>query len=280
MKRDAMRNRLRTTVSVLLLCAAAVHPGLLRAADAPAAKADTLKVAVYNELAPFSDKGQGIDADLAAALAKKLGLTLSLLPFNAGDDLNDDLRNMVWKGHYLGYGPADVMLHVPVDRMLMNANPQVTIFAPYHVESVRLVRSARSIPSFDGVEALAGKRIGVEKVSISGMVMLGEGNGRFRDQVHIYPTAIEALQQLRAGQLDAVLATRSEIESVMRGDPAFPMQDVPFERLPRAGWAVGMAVKKDNVDLARRLQAALNEMAADGELKAVFAKYGVQIVKP
>ena len=275
-----MRNRLRTTVSALLLCAAAVHPGLLRAADAPAAKADTLKVAVYNELAPFSDKGQGIDADLAAALAKKLGLTLSLLPFNAGDDLNDDLRNMVWKGHYLGYGPADVMLHVPVDRMLMNANPQVTIFAPYHVESVRLVRSAHSIPSFDGVDALAGKRIGVEKVSISGMVMLGEGNGRFRDQVHIYPTATEALQQLKGGQLDAVLATRSEIESVLRGDPAFPVQDVPFERLPRAGWAVGMVVKKDNVELARRLQAALNEMAADGELKAVFAKYGVQVVKP
>ncbi|WP_323145105.1 substrate-binding periplasmic protein [Massilia phyllosphaerae] len=275
-----MRNRLRTTVSALLLCAAAVHPGLLRAADAPAARADTLKVAVYNELAPFSDKGQGIDADLAAALAKKLGLTLSLLPFNAGDDLNDDLRNMVWKGHYLGYGPADVMLHVPVDRMLMNANPQVTIFAPYHVESVRLVRSAHSIPSFDGVDALAGKRIGVEKVSISGMVMLGEGNGRFRDQVHIYPTATEALQQLKGGQLDAVLATRSEIESVLRGDPAFPVQDVPFERLPRAGWAIGMAVKKDNVELARRLQAALNEMAADGELKAVFAKYGVQVVKP
>jgi ABC-type amino acid transport substrate-binding protein len=279
MKRRAMRNRLHTALSAVLLCAAAVHPGL-RAADPPAAKADTLKVAIYNELAPFSDKGQGIDADLAAALAKKLGLTLSLLPFNAGDDLNDDLRNMVWKGHYLGYGPADVMLHVPVDRMLMNANPQVAIFAPYHVETVRLVRSARSIPAFDGIDALAGKRIGVEKVSISGMVMLGEGNGRFRDQVHIYPTAIEALRQLMAGRLDAVLATRSEIESVMRGDPAFPVQDVPFERLPRAGWAIGMAVKKDNTELARRLQAALNAMAADGELKAVFAKYGVQVVKP
>lgn len=274
-----MRNRLRYTLSALLLCVAAAHPGG-RAAEASAAPADTLKVAVYNELAPFSDKGQGIDADLAAALAGKLGMKLSLLPFNAGDDLNDDLRNMVWKGHYLGYGPADVMLHVPVDRMLMNANPQVTIFAPYHVETVRLARSARSIPAFDGVDALAGKRIGVEKVSISGMVMLGEGNGRFRDQVHIYPTAIEALQQLKAGQLDAVLATRSEIESVMRGDPAFPVQEVAFDRLPRAGWAIGMAVKKDNTDLARRLQAALNEMAASGELKTVFAKHGVQVVKP
>jgi ABC-type amino acid transport substrate-binding protein len=243
-------------------------------------EAGTLKVAVYNELAPFSDKGQGIDADLAAALADKLGLKLSLLPFSAGDDLGDDLRNMVWKGHYLGYGPADVMLHVPVDRMLMNANPQVAVFAPYHVETVRLVRSARSIPSFDGLEALAGKRIGVEKVSIAGMVMLGEGNGRFRDQVRIYPSAIEALQHLKGGDLDAVLATRSEIESVMRGDPGFPLQEAAFERLPRTGWAIGMAVRKDNLDLARRLQAAMNEMAGSGELKAIFARYGVQVVKP
>jgi ABC-type amino acid transport substrate-binding protein len=77
-----------------------------------------------------------------------------------------------------------------------------------------------------------------------------------------------------------VLATRSEIESVMRGDPGFPVQEAAFERLPRAGWAIGMAVRKDNLDLARRLQAAMNEMAGSGELNAIFARYGVQVVKP
>jgi ABC-type amino acid transport substrate-binding protein len=273
--------RRRVLAAGLLLGAGIAAPGAVLAADAPVLReTGILKVAVYNDLAPFSDHGQGIDADLGAALAGKLGLKPALLPFNAGDDLGDDLRNMVWKGHYLGYGPADVMLHVPVDRMLMNANPQVEIFAPYYVETVRLVRSAQSIPQFDGVDALAGKRIGVEKVSISGMVMLGEGGGRFREQVHIYPTAIEALEQLKAGGLDAVLATRAQIESVMKGDPAFPLQEVLFDRLPRGGWAVGMAVRKDNLGLARRLQAALNDMAASGELKTIFAKYGVQAVKP
>jgi ABC-type amino acid transport substrate-binding protein len=272
-------SRRRVLAAGLLLGAGIAAPAL--AADNPVLReAGFLKVAVYNDLAPFSDHGQGIDADLGAALAGKLGLKLTLLPFNAGDDLGDDLRNMVWKGHYLGYGPADVMLHVPVDRMLMNANPQVEVFAPYYVETVRLVRSARAIPQFDGVEALAGKRIGVEKVSIAGMVMLGEGGGRFREQVHIYPTAIEALEQLKAGSLDAVLATRAQIESVLKGDPAFPLQEVPFDRLPRGGWAIGMAVKKNNLGLARQLQAALNDMAASGELKTIFAKYGVQVVWP
>jgi ABC-type amino acid transport substrate-binding protein len=274
-------SRRRVLAAGLLLGTGAVAPRAVLAADAPALReAGILKVAVYNDLAPFSDHGQGIDADLGTALAGKLGLKPALLPFNAGDDLGDDLRNMVWKGHYLGYGPADVMLHVPVDRMLMNANPQVEIFAPYYVETVRLVRSAQAIPRFDGVDALAGKRIGVEKVSISGMVMLGEGGGRFREQVHIYPTATEALEQLKGGSLDAVLATRAQIESVMKGDPAFPLQEVPFDRLPRGGWAVGMAVKKDNLGLARKLQAALNDMAASGELTTIFAKYGVQVIKP
>jgi ABC-type amino acid transport substrate-binding protein len=274
-------SRRRVLAAGLLLGAGIAAPGAVCAAESPVLReAGHLKVAVYNDLAPFSDHGQGIDADLGAALAVKLGLKSTLLPFNAGDELGDDLRNMVWKGHYLGYGPADVMLHVPVDRMLMTANPQVEIFAPYYVETVRLVCSRKAIPQFDGVASLAGKRIGVEKVSISGMVMLGEGGGRFRDQVHIYPTAVEALEQLKAGALDAVLATRAQIESVMKGDPAFPLQEVPFDRLPRGGWAIGMAVRKDNVGLARQLQAALNDMAASGELRTLFAKYGVQVVRP
>jgi ABC-type amino acid transport substrate-binding protein len=240
----------------------------------------SLKVAVYNEFAPFSDKGSGIDIDLAAALAAKLGVKLSLLPFPADEEVADDLRNMVWKGHYLGYGPADLMLHVPVDNRLMTDNPQVRIFAPYYVETLRLVRSARTVEKFEGMDSLAGKRIGVEKVSLSGMLMLGEGEGRFRDHVQIYPTAGEALAALKAGGLDAVVAKRAEIEAAVRGDPAFPLEDVQFQRMPRAGWAVGMAVKKGDEELARRLQAALNELAASGELKALFAKHGVQAVQP
>lgn len=243
-------------------------------------KSGSLKVAVYNEFPPFSDRGEGIDVDLAEALAKKLKLKLSLLPFPAGENLNDDLRNMVWKGHYLGYGPADVMLHVPVDRQLMAANDKVQIFAPYHVETVRLVRSARAMPVFDGLEALAGKRIGVEKISISAVVLLGEGDGRFRDHVSTFPTASEALQQLKEGKLDAVLANRSEIEGVFKGDPDYPMEALAFPRLPGNGWVVGMAVRKDDEEVARQLQAALNDMAASGELRAIFAKHGVQVVKP
>jgi ABC-type amino acid transport substrate-binding protein len=162
----------------------------------------------------------------------------------------------------------------------MAENDKVKIFAPYHVEAVRLVRNAQSMPGFDSIESLAGKRVGVEQVSIAAMVLLGEGNGRFREDVRIFPTAAAALQELKAGRLDAVLANRSEIEAVFKGDPAFPLEQALFQRLPRNGWAVGMAVRKDDQDVARLLQAAVNDMRDSGELQAIFARHGVHMVSP
>ena len=243
-------------------------------------RSGALKVAVYNDMAPFSSKDGGIDVDIAEALAKKLGLKLALLPFNAGEELGDDLRNMVWKGHYLGYGPADLMLHVPVDKRFMAQQDKVEIFAPYYRETVRLVRSKEAVPRYEGMDSMLGKDIGVEKISIAAVLLLGEGDGKFRDHVRIYPTAVEALQDLKAGKLAGVLAHRSEIESVVGGDARFELQQVQFQRLPQQGWAVGMAVKKDARDLAEALQQAAAELTASGEMARIFAKHGVQPVAP
>ncbi len=241
-------------------------------------KSGRLVVAVYDDYAPFSTKDGGIDVDLAEALARKLNLKLSLLPFPAGENVNDDLRNMVWKGHYLGFGPADVMLHVPVERSVMAQNDKVEIFAPYYRESIKLARNLKAIPDFRGSESLEGKRLGAEKVSISAMVLLGDAN--LRNNVKIFPLPMQAVEKLKAGELDAVVAARSEIESVLRDDPAFELTDAPFDRLPRQGWVTGMAVKKENTELAKQLQAAVNDLFASGEMAALFAKHGVKSIKP
>ena len=63
----------------------------------------TLKVALYKDNAPFSggpvNNLTGLDVALAEGLARHMQLKLSLLPFDAGEQMNDDLRNMVWRGH-------------------------------------------------------------------------------------------------------------------------------------------------------------------------------------
>src|SRR5680860_1237704 len=128
----------RAGLAISLACAALSIAAPARADLEKIRQTGILKVAVCDEFAPFSADSAGIDVDLATALAKKLGLKMSLLPFPAGENLNDDLRNMVWKGHYLGYGPADLLMHVPVDRNLMAANDKVEIFAPYHLSLIHI----------------------------------------------------------------------------------------------------------------------------------------------
>jgi cystine transport system substrate-binding protein len=274
MTRSTMRGLLvwlLTSLSVLFHSSALADMEKIRARG-------ILSFAVYEDFAPFSGKAGGIDIDLAEALAKKLGFKASFIPFPAGENIDDDLRNMVWKGHYLGFGPADVMMHVPVDRAVMQKNDKVEIFAPYYRDTIRLARSLNSIPDLNGVESLTGKRLGAEKVSISAMVLLGDAS--LRDNVQIFPTPAEALQKLKTGELDAVVAARSEIESVIRDDKQIEVTEAPFERLPRKGWVTGMAVTKENTELASLLQAAINEMFDSGEMAALFAKHGVRSVKP
>jgi hypothetical protein len=84
-----------------------------------------LSVGLYNEMPPFHVGGRRASTSNSARRWPGAGgEAVSLLPFNADENMNDDLRNMVWRGHYLGFGPADVLLHVPVDRPLMVGNPR------------------------------------------------------------------------------------------------------------------------------------------------------------
>ena len=232
-------------------------------------------MAVYNDMPPFHVAGRGIDVELATALAKALGVQLSLLPFNADEDMNDDLRNMVWRGHYLGFGPADVLLHVPVDRPLMAENPRVQIFAPYWRERLVVARDLAQVPAMESLDAFAGRRIAVPGQTLSGWLLIGAESGRYREQLSTqWKDGVEAAKALQRGEVAAAAGTASELESALAGDKRFAIAPLPLPRA-RDGWAVGLAVKKDAVDLAQALQAAVNELARNGELATLFGRAGV-----
>lgn len=239
-----------------------------------------LKVAVYEDNFPFSDQSKGIDVEIGRALAEKLGLKLSLLPFPAGENVNDDLRNMVWKGHYLGYGPADVLLHVPVDRQLMSANERVEIFAPYYRDTLKIAIRKGSIANWSGLQSLQGKPVGVEKISLSAWVFMGEENGRYRDDARIYDKVPALIADLKAGKLAAFIGNKSQVEAAVMGNPEFEIVDAPFTRMPRQGWVVGMSVKRGNTELARAVQQAVNDLMADGSIKRIFEQHNVAPVSP
>ncbi len=260
-----------------LLGAAAALAALPRAASAtPMDKVrarGSLVVGLYQELPPFHDGGAGIDVELGRALAESLGLKFSPLPFAAGENMDDDLRNMVWKGHYLGFGPADVLLHVPVDRPLMQANPQVSIFGPYWRERVVIARNLEKMPTLDSLAQLAGQPVAVPGQSLAGWLLIGAEGGALRDtlQTH-WKDGVEAAQALKRGDVPAAAGMLSELQAVLRGDARFAIEPLPSPRAPKEGWAVGMAVKKGSTELAQALQGALNDLAGNGRLAEIFAK--------
>lgn len=241
-----------------------------------------LRFAVYNDFPPYSMAGgKGIDADLARALAAKLGLAPEVVGFNADEDMNDDLRNMVWKGHYLGTQPADVMMHVPVDPYLAKANDKVRIFGAYHREALALarrperVRQAPSGSAAVALEVFTREKIGVETASLADSFLLGVLNGRLRDNVVHFKTVGEAAQALAAGQVAAVLATRAELEAALKGQRELPVEPVSFPELKVDSWPLGMAVKVEEQALADAIAAALAELKRDGSLAEIFRRHGI-----
>ena len=246
-----------------------------------------LKVAVYKDNAPYSDGPvsdvRGVDVSLAKALAEKLSLQLVLLPFDAGENMNDDLRNMVWKGHYLGYGPADVMVHVPVDRYLMNENKQVLIFGAYTREHLVVMHKKSNLPNVENPEDLVGQSIGVEKGSGAASAIMGYRGGLVREKVAIFKDGLSAANAALSGQVNAAYVSRAQAEAAIHAAGVksdWMLSSLTLPGVMPAGWPLGMAVKADNKELATALDNALNALRQSGELLKIFKSHGLTLAAP
>jgi polar amino acid transport system substrate-binding protein len=247
----------------------------------------TLKVAVYKDNGPYSDGPaadmHGLDVTLAQALARQLNLKLSLLPFDAGENMNDDLRNMVWKGHYLGYGPADVMLHVPVDRYFMSENKQALIFGAYVREHLVVLHNPSKIPSVYNPEDLVGKTLAAEQGSGAASALMGYRGGLLRTQVSIFKDGIDAAKKVLSGEMDAAFVSRAQAEAAIfaAGEKdKWALSSLTLPGVMPNGWPLGMAVKADNTALATALDQALATLRESGELAKIFKSHGLTLAAP
>jgi ABC-type amino acid transport substrate-binding protein len=239
-----------------------------------------LTVALYRDFAPFSDNGRGIDLDLAEALAAKLGVKMTPLWFNAGERMEDDLRKMVWLGTPVGYGPADLMMHVPVDRNYMAMVKQVRIFAPYHRERFAIGRHLEKLPTLESLEPFEKLSLAVEGESMGALVMLSADNGRYREKLKIFKNAEEAIDALKSGTAVATLAQQGELEGILGDDSRFAIESPPHPVLKMRQWMIGLAVKTENDDVAKALEGAMNELLADGTVKNIMQRHGVKHRQP
>lgn len=246
-----------------------------------------LRVAVYRDFEPWSWAGKdgkftGIDVDLSRAIGKALGLRVEIVDFLADEGVDDDLRNMVWRGSLVGGMPCDLMMHVPVDRKLQLDNDRAVISGPYYREGFAMVCNRETTDCEVQPPQLKGKKLVAELDSIPDFYLTGSFGGLLRPDVKHLTSGAAAVNAVLNGEADATVASRAQIEHGLKtatSDRGVERKG-PLPALPSPGWDVGFAVKDDARELADKIDAIITTMLASGEIAQIFTAYGVQHKAP
>lgn len=245
----------------------------------------SLRIAVYRDNPPWSWRRDGtlvgVDVDLGRVLAEKLGVRAEFMELTADENMDDDLRNAVWKGSILGEPVADIMMHVPHDREFGLRNDMAVLTAPYHRESFALACDPARTDCRGALTDMAGSPLAVETDSVPDFYLTGAFGGRLRGDVVHHLTAVAAMADLITGQAAAAMATLAQVELGL-GDAGrtLVVRRGPFPGLAKQGWDIGIAVKTDSRDLGYRLEDVMAGLLADGSIAAIFTAHAITHVPP
>lgn len=244
-------------------------------------------IAIYSDFQPFSylenGKEKGIDVDLAQIIAKKLGVKLRLRWMTADENVDDDLRNNLWKGHFLNRTVADLMLRVPYDKdysLLRDdigelVHQHVHMFAPFHTESWQVIFDSKKIESVETIAVFQYHDIGVEVDSIPQFYLTSAFQGRMRERAKQFPSVSDAIKAMTESQVDAVMGLTSQISHYQGtlSPTNYPLAKNAFPMIGRQQWDIGMAVKADYRQLGYAVADIVENMVKTGEMEQIFTKY-------
>ncbi len=254
-----------------------------------------IKIAVYEDYRPFSyvdgDVLKGIDVDIAGLIASELDLGLELMAVPAGENVDADLRNFVWRGPQIGArsegaiavdGVANLMLHVPYNQELDNRNELAVLFSPYFED---LVTIARDPLQFEGAEFslfdLEGKELAVELDTLSDFYLSSTWGGKLRSGVRRFRRTDDGMAALMNGEVAAFMGPISQIEGALgeRRDD-FDVDQTTLPGLTINSWSVGAAVRENARDLRWAAGDIIEAAVANGGMARIFENYGVSYRSP
>ncbi len=247
-------------------CGAAEEPAADNGADETAAEdsaaVDTVQdgLLIWGTNAAFEpyeymegDSVVGIDAEIADAIAAKLGLTAQVE--------NMDFDAIV---PAVTTGKVDIGLAgmtIDEDR-LKNVN-----FSTPYVEAGQaiIVKDGSDIAS---AADLSGKVIGVQRGTTGDEYVSDDANGVGAASVERYANGPDAAQALLTDKIDAVVIDNEPAKKLVANADGLVKLD---ETLTSEQYAI--AVAKDNTALLDAVNNALAELEADGTLQTIFDKY-------
>ncbi len=226
----------------MLLCATAYAEG-------------TLIMATNPEFAPFEymdgSTVVGLDADLAAEIAKDLGMNLQIDAM-AFDSIIAAIQT----------GKADVGIagmSVREDRLL-----SVDFSDPYfEATQVCIIKTGTNIAAMDD---LKDKLIGVQ-LGTTG----DETATALSKNIERYQKALDAVMELRGGKLDAVIIDKPVGLNILKSfnDPSL----VAVETIEFEGETYAIAVGKNQPELLESINKTIERIYADGTMDALVEKY-------
>lgn len=226
----------------------------------------TLTMATNAAFPPYeyyeNDKIVGIDAEIAQAIADKLGYELKIedMDFNS-------IITAVQTGK-VDMGMAGMT--VTEDR---KKNVDFTDSYATGIQSI-IVKEDSSITSVDDLGKLLdeGKKflIGVQQ-STTGDIYCSsspEDGGYGEDHVTKFTTGANAVQALLTGKVDCVIIDNEPAKSFVKANKGLKILDTEY-----AVEDYAIAISKDNNELLKKVNEALKELIADGTVKNIVDKY-------
>ena len=243
-----------------------------------------IEFAVYDDFAPYSwtegGKPRGVDIDLGRLIAQEMGIEPRFRMVLAGETLDTDLRDYVWKGATVGGHVSNVMLHVPYDSAYACRVDQVVFTGQYFEEAIVIAYRRDAYPD-DEKPVPAYFRyddVGVENDSISDFYLTSVAGAAAQTHIHRYRSTVEAMAALAAGQLKAVMGPRGQVEFGLTEAGAYHAPPLPG--FARGHWTLGAAVHISHTDLGYSIGDAVTAGLADGRIAAIFERYGLSFTPP
>lgn len=215
----------------------------------------TLVMATNAEFPPYEFKEdnqfKGIDVEVAGKIAEKLGTTVEIL-----DIAFDSIIPSVMSGK-ADFGMAGMT--VTEDRK------QSVDFSNTYQTAVQAVIVPANSDIAD-IEGLTGKKIGVQ-LGTTGDIYCTDDFGD--ENISRYPKIVDGVQAMKSGMIDACVVDDQVAKAVVAQDEgSFKILNTPYAEEEYA-----IAVKKGNLELLNKINAALDEMKNNGELAAIVSKY-------
>lgn len=241
--------------------------------------------AVYEDFPPYSwkDKGKarGVDVDLARMIADYVGVEAHLKFVPAGENLDADLRNNIWKGPLIGGSVSNVMMRIPYDSAFKCRVEQVVFTGQYAGEAIAIAYNKAAYPEEDDRPTPAYFRfdtVGVENDSISDFYLTGFAGGQTAKNIHRFTTMAQAMAALDAGEIMAVMGPLGQLE--FGATDRIGIHQPPLAGLAVGKWTLGVGVNFRYRPLSYTVDDAIYDGLQSGRIAEIFASYGLSHLPP